>query len=449
MNFITNLLDAARMSFGIGVTHNGARDTWSIFGYPDKVTIKDFRGKYNRGDLATRIVDAYPNACWSSPPLIVEDAQEQDRTDWETNVDTLLDNLNFWKNIRKLDKLVNLGKYAVLYIGFADGKDLKEPVTKGAKPIFLKPLAEDIAIIKTYVTDNQNKRFGLPETYELTLSVENDTKNEIKRIVHWTRVIHVAERTLDNDYSGQSILEPIWNKMIDLEKVAGGSAEVWWLNSRGGLALEAEADADLGTTEDKEALKKEIDNYQHNLSRTMRTKGFTIKPINQKIDSPKDHFDIIISLISGTCAIPKRILLGNEAGELASSQDETNWNKQITDRQNNFCETEIIDKFIDYMIDLNVITTLPNKKTYTWEWPPLSSVSPKDKAETASKLAGAIAAYANSPTAETVIPPKQFVEDVLEMEYREAEIDEIIAKENAEIDKSLEENPIVKLPVGK
>jgi hypothetical protein len=439
----------ARVSLGMGMTHDGQRDTWSIFGYPDKITIKDFRDKYKRGDIATRIVDAYPNECWSCPPLIVEDSKEQDRTAWESDVDTLLEELDFWQKIRKLDILVNLGKYAVLYIGFSDGKDLSEPVLKGTKPIYVKPLAEDVAVIKTFITDPQNKRFGLPETYELTLSDTVGSQTEVKRTVHYSRVLHVAERTLDKEYEGQSVLEPIWNKLIDLEKVSGGSAEVFWLNARGGMALEAEADADLGSAEDKEALKKEIEAYQHNLTRTMRTKGFTIKPIVQKVESPKDQFDICISIIAGTTAIPKRILLGNEAGELASSQDETNWSKQIKNRQKNFCESHILNVFIDYMIELNLIKTLDKGKAYEWEWPSLTNISNKDKAEIATKLASAIATYANSVGADSIIPPKQFVEDVLELEYREDEINKIIEEENAAIDKSLEENPIVKLPVVK
>lgn len=441
MNIITNLLDMARVSLGMGMTHNGQRDTWSIFGYPDTLAIKDFRDKYKRGDIATRIVDAYPNECWANKPLIVENEEEQDLTPWETTVNTLLDEIDFWQKVKKLDTLVNLGRYAVLYIGFADGKDLKESVSKGTKPIYVKPLAEDVAVIKTFVTDPQNKRFGLPETYELTLTDGTDLANEIKRIVHYSRVLHVAERTLDKEYLGQSVLEPIWNKLIDLEKVSGGSAEIFWLNARGGMSLEAEADADLGDKTDKENLKKEIEAYQHNLTRVMRTKGLTIKPIVQKVESPKDQFDICISLIAGTTAIPKRILLGNEAGELASSQDENNWNKQVKNRQINFCEPHIINKFIDYMIELKIIKE-PALKKYTCEWPSLTNISAKDKAEIATKKASAIATYANSPTAETIIPPKQFVEDVLEMQYREDEIDKIIAEENAAIDRSLEEETL-------
>ena len=431
MKFINNLIDFARSGFSMGMTHNGDRDTWSIFGYPDTLTIKDFRDKYRRGDIATRIVDAYPNACWSNIPSIVEDDEEQEVTPWEKSVNYLMKSLDFWKNIRKLDKLINLGSYAVLYIGFADGKNLSEPITKGAKPIFIKPLAEDVATIKTTVVDLTDKRYGLPLLYTLTIKGGQSVD------VHYSRVIHVAERTLDDETIGQGILYHIWNKLIDLEKISGGSAEVFWLNARAGIALEAESDADLGDETDKEKLATEIDNYQHNLKRFIRTKGFVVKPLNVTVTSPKDQFDICISLIAGSTAIPKRILLGNEAGELASSQDENNWNNQIKDRQSNFCEPRILNRFVDYMIELGILDALDEDKVYGWEWPSLVTLSEKDKATIATSKASAIATYANSPTAETLIPPQQFVEEILEMKYREDVINKMIEEENAAIDKSL------------
>jgi len=439
MKLFTNIIDFARQSFGMGLTHNGLRDTWAIFGYPDKLTIKDFRGKYERGDIATRIVDAYPNACWSNVPQAIEDEELEDLTTWEQEVNTLFKQLDFWKHIRKLDKLVNLGSYAVLYIGFADAKDPKEPVVKGAKPIFLKALPEDIAVVKTTVSDIQNKRFGLPETYEITLNNNNSNNTGNTVIVHWSRVIHVAERTLDNESKGQGILHHIWNKLIDLDKIGGGSAEIFWLNARAGLSLECEADTDLGDEDDKKALKEEISNFQHGLNRFMRTKGITVKPIQMEVDSPMDQFKICISVIAGSTSIPQRILLGNEAGELASSQDENNWNNQIKDRRENFCEPYMLNPFISYMIELGCVKPLKDGKEFSWEWPSLVTISEKDKAEIGSKKASSLVAYANSLAADTIVPPKQFVEDILCMEYREDEIQQMIDEENTAIDRSLEQ----------
>ncbi len=430
MKFLTNFFDLARTTFGQGITHGGLRDMWAIFGYPDDITIKDFRNKYQRGDIATRIVDAYPNACWSNQPFLVEDEDDQELTQWESEAVDFFKAINFWQHIRKLDRLVNLGSYAVLYLGFKDGSDLSNKVNPGTELAYIKALAEDVALVDSLVDDVTDPRFGLPLTYKIQLKKDKDT------IVHYSRVIHVAERTIDDESKGQGILYSIWNKLIDLEKLSGGSAEVFWLNARAGLSIEVDADTDIG--DDADYMKEQVDKFQHNLSRVMRTKGVKVNTLSQTVASPEHQFDLCISLIAGTTAIPKRILLGNEAGELASTQDENNWNNQIKDRQANFCEPHILNKFIDYMIELGNLKALGAGKKYSWEWPSLVSLSEKDKAEIGNKKAASLVAYANSPEADQIITPKQFVEEILEMEYREDEVAKIIAEENAAIDKQLE-----------
>lgn len=40
----------------------GKRDFYSALGYKDAVSTENFRFRYDRGDIAGRIVDAYPKA---------------------------------------------------------------------------------------------------------------------------------------------------------------------------------------------------------------------------------------------------------------------------------------------------------------------------------------------------------------------------------------------------
>ena len=41
------------------------------------------------------------------------------------------------------------------------------------------------------------------------------------RKVHWTRVIHIAESTLENPIYGIPRLRPVYNRLMDIEKVTG------------------------------------------------------------------------------------------------------------------------------------------------------------------------------------------------------------------------------------
>lgn len=438
MNFFTNLLDTLRMRFRDGVTNDGQRDYYDLFGYPRCVGINDFRAKYARGDISGRIVDAYPDACWLYPPLAVEDEKKQDLTPWEKEVEDLFKELKLWQAIHKLDVLCQLGKHAVLFIGLPGNVSL--PPKKKLKPLFLMPLAEDVASVHAKDTNPNSPRFGLPVSYKI--SVEG-TPN---LIVHYSRVIHVAERTVDNPLIGQSILERIFNRILDLEKVVGSSAEIWWLNGRGGLALESDSDTTIEQP-DAEAMTEAVAAYQHGITRWLKLQGVTAKPINHAIPSPKDNFEILISIISGACAIPQRILLGSERGELASGQDETNWNNRISERRTKFCEPVVIGPFLDRLIELEIIGK-PKDEVYVWEWPELNKISPKDQAEISGKVASAISTYANSPEADMIITPQQFVEEVLKMEYREDEIKKLLEEERKQMDEDIANglDPLTGLP---
>ena len=67
--------------------------------------------------------------------------------------------------------------------------------------------------------------------------------------VHYTRVIHVAEGLLENDVLGTPRLEPIVNRLIDLEKIVGGGSEIFFLNARGGIHMNQQPETKLANTD--------------------------------------------------------------------------------------------------------------------------------------------------------------------------------------------------------
>lgn len=426
--FVSGLISTLRLGFRKGLTHLGKRDLYEIFGYPQNVTYELNYIKYQRGDIAARIVEAYPDACWSSPPILQNDKESSERNSWEQEVDELFDSISLFDNIRQADMLAQIGRYSILFIGYVDGQtDLTQPVTRASSVAYVKAFSEKTAKIKQKVADPTDPRFGLPEIYDIYVE-DNKTIP-----VHYTRVIHILERNLDDSIYGCSILERIYNRLEDWEKVIGSSAEIWWLNSRGGFSLEADSDADLGSDDEKEELKKQVEAYQHNLTRMIRTKGLSVKPLVQEVDSPKDNVSVIISAISGATGIPQRILVGSERGELASSQDEKNWVKRIEERRIKFCEPVILNKIVDSFIAYGVLSKID---MYEWEWSNLVNIDEKTRSETAKNKASAIATYANSPEADWIVSPRQFVEEVLGLEYKEDELAEIIAKEQKEMAES-------------
>jgi hypothetical protein len=391
---------------------------------------------YTRQDIANRIINAYPDAIWTKHPEILEDEDTDHDSQFEIVFKDMAKRLNLFHYMNRSDKLCGLGHYSVMMIGVRDGKDINEPLesVRSADDImYLTPFSEENAQIQKYDENPYSERYGLPELYSLQVggySGSSYTLMASKTLqVHHSRVIHIAEGTLENDVFGIPRLQPILNRLVDLEKVVGGAAEIFWINGRGGLSLNAAKDTEIINPED---IQEHAENYVHQISRILKTKNMDVKTLEFSIHDPDMHVSTILDLISGTTGIPKRILVGSERGELASSQDENNWVSRVIERRDNFCEPIVLRTFIDKMI---LIGALPSVKEYYINWPDLVVPSNLDRAKIAVDKSSAIATYVNSLGGDTIIPPKQFVEEILGMPYLEEDLVDMFDSENRDMDK--------------
>lgn len=405
--------------FGSGIfkTHNDTRDLYKVFGYTDEIKLEHYLSRYERQDIAKRIVDSYPKACWSFVPRITDDLDTQDESSFEEEINTLFKDrrLKILQKIRRLDIITGLGRYGVLYIGVADGLAPSEEVgsVNGMDDIlFLAPYSEDNVCITTFEEDPQNARYGLPTMYKITTGNENGKKGSME--VHHTRILHVVEGALENDVYGTPRLKPVFNRLMDLEKIVGGSAETFFLNARGGLHMNQEVGTQMS---DATLLESRLEEFSNNLTRYLRTKGIDVTPLNFDTADPKNHFDILIALLSAATGIPKRILTGSEQGQLASSQDENNWISRVNERQRDYCEFDILRPLLDWFVTYGVVSA-PQNDEYDIVWKDLRTVSDMDKADVAVKMAQALATYTNALGVDLVMPPEQFFEEVLQLEYR-------------------------------
>ena len=79
VNFYTSeVLDRMRFARRAGLQYAGKRDVYEVAGYP---TVSDLDGvdgfdyyydRYERDEIAGRIVDLAPSVCWSKPPRMGE-----------------------------------------------------------------------------------------------------------------------------------------------------------------------------------------------------------------------------------------------------------------------------------------------------------------------------------------------------------------------------------------
>lgn len=421
----------------LGTTFYGKRNISEALGYIASPNTEEYIRRYERQDIAQRVVNAYPNAVWNHPPAVESDTDIQGSSTFEKNFIELSQRLKLFNVINRADKLSGLGCYSVIYIGLSD-IDKEKGVTAEKQAgnfsdikdiLFMAPFSEANADVTEYVKDVSDPRYGLPKIYTLTTGGyggnNGDSVNVTTMRVHHSRIIHIAEGTLENETFGTPRLQSILNRLDDLEKVVGGSSEIYWLNGRGGLNLNADKDTEIANPE---KLGEHIDEYEHNLTRVLKTKGISVNPIQLNVHDPSNHVSVILDLISGATGIPKRILTGSERGELASNQDENNWQARVDERRNNYCEPLILRPIIDYFISRGVL----EKSKYKITWPELFTLSQKDKADVALKTSQAISTYMSNPESEMIVPARQFVEDILGQEYREEDIAREFTKDENE-----------------
>ena len=395
---------AKRIMNLMGKHFGGQRDLYEVMGYPRLLDANDYAEIYKRGDIAGRIVDAYPDATWREPPRVEGDAA------FVRELQEIIDKFRLWRVLHRLDRLMNLGHYGVLVFGLDGGEPLHIPAQYGNYSLlYLQPHSERTAEITQWEADPTNERYGMPKMYRITTGVNWTGSGGGQRVVnvHHSRVLHVAERPLEDVSIGMPRLERVFNRLMDLDKLLGGSAEMYWQNVAMLIALVADAETDW-TEQDPEAVSKQMEDMQHGLRRFLRLQGIEPKNIAPGLQGsdPGSHIDKQIDIIAGASGIPQRILLGSERGELASGQDETNWINRIAERREQFAGPTVIDGVIDKLYRFGVVPAGYNECV----WDDEDSLGEEKRAEIADKRAGAIQKYMGTPGAELIVSPQEFRE---------------------------------------
>ena len=407
----------------LGQTFGGDRDIYDEMGWKKQPTFNDYKRRFERQDIAHTIVSAYPDATWREEPTVREDDSDAE-SEFEKAFLKHAESVKLWHYLRRLDIMAGVGRYAAMLLGLkgasSQGALTVEPAGT-SELIYLQPFYEADAEIKEWDKQVNSERYGLPELYKLTTRIgtpSDDRKTGDSMEVHALRLLHVAEGCLESDVFGTSRLQRVFNRLEDLEKILGASAEGFWKKAFPGAAFIKDPEADWGDSEAD--MEDEIEEYYHKFTRWMRLSGVDVHEFQGKADNPKFHFDVQIAVLSAASRIPARILTGSERGELASSQDEGNWLSRVDERRKNFAGPVILRPYVERMIEFGV---LPEPKQFEIVWPDVDALSEKDQAEIATKKASAAKDYANGMVngLDLVIPPYFFLVDFLNVDEARAE----------------------------
>lgn len=411
------------------------RDVYDECGYPKvgEPTYQTYQDLYEREAVPARVVECLPRESWQVTPLVYESEDADVITPFEQAWDALGATLRgrswyqdeegsvVWEYLRRADELSGIGQYGVILLGLDDGADLRDEAKPGRKLLFLRVFPESLAQVVQSETDPTNPRFGQPTAYNITF---NDPSVQSSGIgvttataqVHWTRVVHIADNLGSSEVYGTPRMRPVLNNLLGLQKLYCGSPEMYWRGAFPGISLEThpqlggDVDVDVSKTRDF------MEEYMNGLQRYLLLMGMSAKTLAPTVVDPTPQIDAQITAICIKLGIPKRVFMGSERGELASSQDDQAWNDRLRERQGKYLTPRVVVPFVDRLIGLGV---LPEPVGYSVEWPDLTSQSDAEKATVAATRTGALAQYVQGGV-ENLIPPLDYLTRFLGLTEEEA-----------------------------
>lgn len=407
-SLISTIISRADLANRAGITFEGERDLYKALGYRRVLTFAEYEDRYQRGGIASRIVDAFPAATWRTPPIVTVKGNEEFGKTWNK----LALRLKMFHFLERVDRLAGIGRYAALFIGVSGARSIEQSIQKVSGPegvLFLSVFSEINAAVRELEDKTQSPRFGLPSLYDVQFLANTSTDSRtLKKVVNASRMIHVADGVLEDDIFGAPRLKKVWNYLDDLDKVIGGASEAVWKTVDRGMQFDLDKDLSFDDATES-ALEENIEEYTHGLTRILLTKGITAKVLGSEVPDPRGPVDAVIGLISGTTGIPQRILLGSERGELSSGQDERNFNSRVRERQLSYAEPVILRPLLDRFIDIKALPE-PGGEIII-NWPDLAIITDKEEADIAARVGQAVAnVSAQAKNGMMVVPPKLFAE---------------------------------------
>jgi hypothetical protein len=274
-----------------------------------------------------------------------------------------------------------------------------------------------------FETNRRSPRYNKPKEYTISLAqaeLHNGTslgRDSGSFKVHWSRVVHIADNLTSSEVYGVPRMRPVLNRLIDLDKLYGGSAEMYWRGAFPGISLETNPQLGGDVKLDIDSIRDMMWNYSNGLQRYLALTGMTAKSLAPQVADPSKQVEIQLDAICIKLAIPKRIFMGSERGELSSGQDSDTWDDRLRDRKHSHITPKIICPFIDRLIYIGVLPEPADG--YHVSWPEKVTTKPQERADIAVKRTDALAKYVAGQVS-GIIDPLDFLSRVLGFDEDEA-----------------------------
>jgi len=404
VEFLVNALAATigqqRMLYSGAINGNTKRTKlWDEFGYPSHLEFDLYYRAYERNAVAHAAVHKLLDSCWTDNPTVIDGDESKEAnktTPWETQVTKLLK--KHWPKIKDADRRNLIGRYSALLIQFRDGREWKEPVDRNAvKKLKDKSIVRLIPAWESQIKpgnldiDTMSETYGQPVKYLFNEQPVGDdgTYGSVRSVeVHPERIIIIAEGSEDeNMLSGVPLLRAGYNKLLDLEKISGGSAEGFLKNASRQLGIAFDKDTSLielsnqakeaGFNNIGEALNDKMSRMNRGTDAALVMQAGTPSVLSVAAADPQPTWTVTANEFSASILCPFTIQFGQQTGRLASDEDKTDWAKRCNTRRWGH-QTALVTTVIERLWTMGAIDP-PSTGEITLAWSDLLAPSEKDK----------------------------------------------------------------------
>jgi hypothetical protein len=265
--------------------------------------------------------------------------------------------------------------------------------------MFLRAFPENLFQTVKWDSNPKSPRFNQPVEYLVTfIDTNNPTsgvgRTQTSKYVHWTRVLHLADtghQASTSPTEAAPRIRPVLNEILDAIKTRGGTAEGHWRSAFPGLSFETIPQLGGNVRINTQELRDMYESYVNGQDRALFTRAMQVKTLSPNVVDCTPQVNLHIDVICIKIGCPKRIFMGSERGELASTQDDDAWNDRLKARQDTYITPHIVVPFVDRLIMAGVLAE--PEDGYTVEWPDLTSKSDSEKAAVGLQLTQALIAF--------------------------------------------------------
>ena len=247
-----------------------------------------------------------------------------------------LKELRFVRHLKKALKYERIYGGALIVFGLNDSGSLEAPLSDGySKGIdFIRVYRRDQVRKNLLVEDDQSRRFGLPETYEIHATGYDPYK------VHYTRCIELEgepadeDTMLENDGWGDSIFVSTWDCITRYDDTLDTMKRI--ANNFVNLSIEIDGLFDAIRNGEENHIRKRLAVFNatmHSMNFAIHDKDEKIDKIASNVSGLKDIFQAFADDAKTSSGIPSRVLFGTQLGGIGNTgSGETNdWAEYLED----------------------------------------------------------------------------------------------------------------------